>query len=189
MRRDSHLALKVDVAIVAECVLFLVIGHCCHMRYHRPFRSSFVCARCGMLCDSTAWEIPGVRVTIFQRSAVQSTPVSEALRTNSIVGVHRHDWQFVHGSGPSILCALGNAGPVARTVCAEEVANFVNTLQQLGATELRDRIVTNVFNEHTTLAVRFVSQTPLPTSATPMNIDAWLREQSVSLGEWLEGLK
>ena len=184
MQRLSNLSWKVDVAIFAGCALFLAIGY--QMRFQRLSRNSSVCVTCGMLRDITARKVPGLGLTIFQRSALQSTPVSETLRTNSIVGVHRHDWQLVHASGPNLLCALGRARSVASTVRAEEVADLVNTLHRLGATEVRDKVITNVFSSETTMLVRLISQSSTQTFASRIEIDTWFHETCRSLDLWGE---
>jgi hypothetical protein len=187
MQRLSNLSWKFDVAILAGCVLFLAIGY--QMRFQQPSRNSSVCGICGMLRDTTAWEAPGLGVTIFKKTATRPTPVSETLRTNSIVGVHRHDWQHVHASGPGLLCALGRASSISSTVRSKEVANLVGTLHRLGATELRDKVITALLNADATKSVGFVSQDAEPVFTSAAEIDEWLCEKSASLDEWLDELK
>jgi hypothetical protein len=152
-----------------------------------PYRYSSICRTCGAISRTTQWQIPravalGAEISIFSRSSVSQTPVSLSLSTNGIIGHHTHQWVFATGSGNGVRCALGSAHNVRSTVESAEVGQLIAVLEHCGERELRDRVLTNVFDDTTTIAVRRL-RPPKGEFANAKEAHEWLTEQSKVLDE------
>jgi hypothetical protein len=119
-----------------------------------PFSYSSVCSRCGIVCHTTKWQLPGTRFTVFDQSSERDTPVSLSLRADGIVGPHSHQWLFAQGGGNGVRCALGEGRYIRPALESEGVASILYASQRFGEIKFRDRLVRLMFDPKTSQAVR-----------------------------------
>ena len=147
--RWQYLALIAALA----CVVILVL---LHLRLG-PFESSAMCNRCGAMRSCTEWQIPYSYITLFRRSAEEPTPVSACLTTNHLVPPHEHQWILSWAEGNGRLNEEYGGENIANTAMQEEVGELIALLHRYDERSLRDQVLSNLFNDDTTYAVRMLA--------------------------------
>lgn len=122
-----------------------------YVAFFGAFGYSSVCSRCGAVRQTTEWQIPRTSIPILSRSSVRQTPVSLSMTTNRIAPPHGHQWVFAQGGGNGVRCALGRARLVRSTVESSQVAQLLTALERYGERGFRDKVLTNLFDDSTTL--------------------------------------
>ena len=92
---------------------------------YSTFGSLSVCRRCGCKRSTTEFQIPLTPLTYWSTHAIVETEMSRMAQDRELVGVHAHNWVFVHGSGNGVTCALGIGGDVSNNVRLPEVLSFI----------------------------------------------------------------
>jgi len=153
-----------------------------------PFRYSAVCNRCGAIQRTTEWQIPRTSIRLISRSSIQQTPVSLCLTTNRIVTSHDHQWIFAQGGGNGVRCALGGAHRVRSTVESSEVAQLLEALDRHGEHGFRDKVLTNLFDDSSTI---FVHSLSVPTGGftNASQLRAWISEEAQYFDEMVSASK
>ena len=94
--------------------------------WYGRFVSISVCDACGAEESTTEWQIPLTGVTYWRSTHIRQTPLSTAISRNGLAPGHTHTWQYVHGSGNGIMCAVGSGGRVFTSLRYPAVATFID---------------------------------------------------------------
>jgi hypothetical protein len=141
-KRRTALVVGFAVLILAGSALFGAFGF------------SSVCTRCGSIRNTTEWQIPLTRVTLFRTSSEHETPVSAELLRSGAVSRHEHQWLFSSGGGNGVTCAIGQGRHIRPVVQSDSVASILAASQRFGEVQFRDRLVVLMFDPKTSEAVR-----------------------------------
>jgi hypothetical protein len=94
------------------------------------FSSTSICDQCGRESHDTAFQIPLSELTFWRLHSIEATPVSALADELGLGSAHEHHWQFVHGTGNGIACALGSGGGIHQLAHSEEFMSFVRCTQR-----------------------------------------------------------
>jgi hypothetical protein len=101
-----------------------------------PFRFYYdsFCAQCGAEKFTTEWEAAGSGCdwTLFRRSFVRPTPMSQYLSSSGLVGNHPHVWLFAHGDGNGVRCALGGGDALRTAVDSLSMVQLLQSAKKYG---------------------------------------------------------
>lgn len=143
------------------------------------FGFSSVCTRCGAIRDSTEWQIPLTRITIFRTSSEHQTPVSTELLRSGVVSNHEHQWLFSSGGGNGVICAIGEGRHIIPVVESSGVAAILAAGQRFGEVQFRDRLVRFIFDSKTSEAVRVLGlSAPTNGFTDATEYHAWLSREA-----------
>ncbi len=71
------------------------------------FRFSSVCGHCGLLRQTTRWQVPCVELTLWETHAVSRNDFSDFAGRHGRTADQPHQWLFATGGGNCITCAIG----------------------------------------------------------------------------------
>ena len=148
------------------------------------FSFTSVCSRCGAIRDTTEWQVPMTRISVFSHSSERASPVSAVLTRSGIVGAHEHQWMFCQGAGNGVSCAIGEGRHIRPGVLSEGAAMVIGASQRFGELEFRDRLLRTLFDPKTSEAVRSLGMRA-PTNGFPdaSTFQTWLSRESESFDE------
>lgn len=142
--RWKRLAVGMAIAGPVILVLSAIAGR---------FGSTSVCDRCGAIRETTEWQVPFTRKTLFRHDSVRASAVSAVLTDRGVVPAHQHHWRFGQGSGNGIGCTIGPGDRIGFVAESEDVAALFVAVERFGDLELRDRLFRAVFDEYACVAV------------------------------------
>jgi hypothetical protein len=157
----------VAVAVLAASALF------------GRFYFTSVCSQCGAIRDTTEWQIPLTRISVFRHSSEHASPVSIVLSSGGIVPAHEHQWLFCQGGGNGVTCAIGEGRHIRPVVESDGVAAVIAASQRFGDLQFRDRVLHALFDPKTAEAVRILGANA-PTNGFPdvSVFRAWLAQET-----------
>jgi hypothetical protein len=145
-----------------------------------PFRFSYdsVCSQCGAIQNTTEWQLPFSRHTIFKHSTIESTPLSRYLTTAGIISEQPHQWLFGHGGGNGIKCALGDGDNLRATVTSPETVRLLRFSRQFGEPEESAKFLTLVFDRNSSHEmVGLAASVPTNGFSSSEQYHAWVEDQ------------
>src|SRR5262245_10027550 len=82
-----------------------------------------VCAKCGTLRYTTVWQLPYSHSDFgfFKSSTESESELSSYLKSSGQVRAHKHDWQFGHGGGNGVRCAIGGGDELRSQVKSKDI--------------------------------------------------------------------
>jgi hypothetical protein len=148
------------------------------------FRFASVCGRCGAIRETTEWQIPLTRLTIFRQSSEHASPVSTVLASEGIIARHEHQWVFCHGGGNGTMCAIGEGRHIRPGVESERIGAVIAASERFGELQFRDRLLSALFNPKTSMVVRGLGVS-VPTNGFPdaAAFRTWLSQEAESFDE------
>lgn len=145
-----------------------------------PFRFYYdsVCSQCGVIQQTTEWQLPHSQHSFFSHSAITQTPFSIYLTSSGGVGEHAHQWLFGHGGGNGIRCALGDGDSIRASVTSPDVARFLAFNRQYGNQEESGKLEKFVFDRDISRTIlSLAAAVPTNGFATRAQYGTWLSEQ------------
>ena len=99
-----------------------------------PFKFYYysLCSKCGEIQNTTDWQLPLTFSTFWSHASIEPTALSRYLASSRLVPAHKHDWQFGHGGGNGVRCALGAADRVRPLLTSTNVTTFLDLARQYG---------------------------------------------------------
>lgn len=125
------------IAFIAACVGLLGLAGAAYVSYMGHIR---VCCICAMhRCSTTV-------VDFEVKSHFEESALSRVLYRDHLVGQHDHDWQYVHGGGPSVRCALGRARYVCMASDNAVLAEVIDRVSRIEGNAEAKRWLAHVLN-------------------------------------------
>ena len=148
------------------------------------FGFSSVCSQCGVMRDTTEWQIPLTRISVFRHSSENATPVSIVLSRGGIVPTHEHQWLFCQGSGNGVGCAIGEGRHIRPSMESDGVAAVIAASQRFGDLQFRDRVLHALFDPKTSEAVLGLGMNAPTNGFSDASVfHAWLTQETPSFDE------
>ena len=169
---------RIAIVIGGGLLLLIVLG------LFFPFRFSSVCTHCGVIRNTTEWQVPLTRITLFSKSNELQTPVSTELVHAGIVTKHDHEWLFCNGGGNGVTCAIGSGRLISPTAQSDGVALILAASQRFGEFQFRDRIMRMMFDSKTSGEVYGLGhRVPKNGFTDKQQFLAWIKEVTEYLDE------
>ncbi|WP_146564426.1 hypothetical protein [Posidoniimonas corsicana] len=95
-----------------------------------PFRftSSAVCSHCGSIRYTVERQFPFTTVPYWRSRSIESTPLSDSV--GGLLTSRDHTWQFAHGGGNGVRCALGEGRSLLQCTDSALLIGFLEATKQ-----------------------------------------------------------